>query len=243
MRCNVELLKVIQIGLTLCDGDGNLAPEPCTWQFNFRFDLNEDMYTPDAIELLRLANVDFARHEEIGVEPDDFAELLITSGLVLTDETTWISYASQNDFGYLLKVLTAAPLPAVESEFHDLLAIWFPRLYDVKYIVRSIRLTKGGLQELADEFQITRTGPAHQAGSDSLMTAAVFFKIREAYFLNEDLDEMKYSGHIYGISGDSSFMPTAMSNIQNQSNTISHSSQSIHAQYAAAQVMAYRMYQ
>jgi CCR4-NOT transcription complex subunit 7/8 len=39
MRCNVELLKVIQIGITLSDADGNLPPEPCTWQFNFRFDL------------------------------------------------------------------------------------------------------------------------------------------------------------------------------------------------------------
>ncbi|KAG8930578.1 hypothetical protein FRC03_003093 [Tulasnella sp. 419] len=213
MRCNVELLKVIQIGLTLCDADGNFAPEPCTWQFNFRFSLNEDMYAPDSIDMLRQANIDFARHEEFGIEPNDFAELMITSGLVLSDDTKWVSYASQNDFGYLLKVLTAAPLPAVESEFHDLLKIWFPNLYDIKYIVRSLKPnTKGGLQDLAEELQVVRHGPAHQAGSDALLTAGTFFKVREILFPNEPLDNSRFSGHIYGISGDANFMPTTSGN-------------------------------
>ena len=61
---------------------------------------------------------------------------------------------SQNDMGYLLKVLTAAPLPPLEAEFRDLLAIWFPRLYDIKYIMKATRPIKVGLQELADEFQV-----------------------------------------------------------------------------------------
>lgn len=38
MRCNVDMLKIIQIGITLCDDDGN-SPEIATWQFNFTFDL------------------------------------------------------------------------------------------------------------------------------------------------------------------------------------------------------------
>lgn len=37
MRCNVDLLKLIQLGVTLSDEDGNL-PDKCTWQFNFKFD-------------------------------------------------------------------------------------------------------------------------------------------------------------------------------------------------------------
>ena len=37
MRCNVDLLKIIQVGITFADENGEL-PEPCcTWQFNFRF--------------------------------------------------------------------------------------------------------------------------------------------------------------------------------------------------------------
>ena len=50
------------------------------------------MYSPDSIELLRKSGIDFQRHEEQGINPNDFAELMITSGLVLSPETTWISF-------------------------------------------------------------------------------------------------------------------------------------------------------
>lgn len=38
MRCNVDMLKIIQLGITLCDEEGN-RPEGMTWQFNFQFNL------------------------------------------------------------------------------------------------------------------------------------------------------------------------------------------------------------
>ena len=50
------------------------------------------MYAPESIELLQKSGIDFQRHEEMGILPNDFAELMITSGLVLTDETKWISF-------------------------------------------------------------------------------------------------------------------------------------------------------
>lgn len=37
MRCNVDLLKIIQVGLTLADEEGNFPQEVSTWQFNFKF--------------------------------------------------------------------------------------------------------------------------------------------------------------------------------------------------------------
>lgn len=39
LRCNVDLLKLIQLGITLSDENGELPPpnEVCTWQFNFSF--------------------------------------------------------------------------------------------------------------------------------------------------------------------------------------------------------------
>ena len=39
MRCNVDLLKIIQIGLTLSDEDGNYPQDVSTWQFNFHFSI------------------------------------------------------------------------------------------------------------------------------------------------------------------------------------------------------------
>jgi hypothetical protein len=42
LRCNVDLLKMIQVGITLCDENGNSPPGGGTWQFNFKFDLKYD---------------------------------------------------------------------------------------------------------------------------------------------------------------------------------------------------------
>ena len=39
LRCNVDLLKLIQLGLTFADEAGNLVEDCPTWQFNFQCDL------------------------------------------------------------------------------------------------------------------------------------------------------------------------------------------------------------
>lgn len=46
--------------------------------------------------------------------------------------------------------------------------------------------------------QVMRIGPSHQAGSDSLLTAATFFKMRELYF-NDRIDDAEYNGKLYGL--------------------------------------------
>lgn len=54
--------------------------------------LSDDMYAPESIELLQKSGIDFERHEKYGILPNDFAELMTTSGLVLTPDTKWISF-------------------------------------------------------------------------------------------------------------------------------------------------------
>ena len=39
LRCNVDLLKIIQLGLTFYNEDGEQPSEGSTWQFNFQFNL------------------------------------------------------------------------------------------------------------------------------------------------------------------------------------------------------------
>ena len=39
IKANVDNLKLIQVGITLCDQNGNYPKETASWQFNFKFDL------------------------------------------------------------------------------------------------------------------------------------------------------------------------------------------------------------
>ena len=51
---------------------------------------------------------------------------------------------------------------------------------------------------MADQLELERKGPQHQAGSDSLLTGAAFFKMREMFF-EDNIDDAKYCGHLYGL--------------------------------------------
>lgn len=119
------------------------------------------------------------------------------SGVVLNDEVKWVSFHSGYDFGYFLKVLTCQNLPSDELKFHQILKIYFPIIYDMKYLMRSCRGLRGGLNDIADELLIYRIGPQHQAGSDSLLTLQTFLKMKSDYF-DDKIDE-KYVGILFGI--------------------------------------------
>ncbi|XP_075214384.1 CCR4-NOT transcription complex subunit Pop2 isoform X3 [Lycorma delicatula] len=199
LRCNVDLLRIIQLGLTFLDENGKPpSGQYTTWQFNFKFNLSEDMYAQDSIDLLQNSGIQFKKHEEEGIDPLEFAELLMTSGIVLMEEVKWLSFHSGYDFGYLLKLLTDQNLPQAENEFFELLRIYFPTIYDVKYLMKSCKNLKGGLQEVAEQLDLQRVGPQHQAGSDSLLTGMAFFKMREMFF-EDNIDDAKYCGHLYGL--------------------------------------------
>lgn len=59
----------------------------------FRGLYREDMYAQDSIEMLQQAGIQFKRHEEDGIMVEEFAELLMSSGLVLCEGVTWIAFA------------------------------------------------------------------------------------------------------------------------------------------------------
>merc|ERR1711941_225383 len=117
-----------------------------------------------------------------GIPVDVFGEMLMTSGVVLNEDVRWLSFHSGYDFGYLLKVLSCDSMPADEETFFDLIHTYFPNIYDIKYLMKSCKNLKGGLQEVADSLEVERIGPQHQAGSDSLLTGMAFFRMIEVYF-------------------------------------------------------------
>eukprot|EP01063_Lacrimia_lanifica_P002018 TRINITY_DN11054_c0_g1_i1.p1 TRINITY_DN11054_c0_g1~~TRINITY_DN11054_c0_g1_i1.p1 ORF type:complete len:453 (+),score=121.19 TRINITY_DN11054_c0_g1_i1:95-1453(+) len=205
LRCNVNLLKIIQLGITFSNENGEHPPGPCTWQFNFKFNLTDDIYAQDSIDLLTDSGIDFDRFAREGIEVATFAELLTSSGLVLSSDppVRWLSFHSGYDFGYLIKVLTSSELPSEEEEFFELMNTYFPLVYDVKYLLKQ---TNGllsdmcGLNKLGEDLNVQRIGPAHQAGSDSLLTAHCFFKLSQEFFPDDSIS--KHRGVLYGLGQD-----------------------------------------
>ncbi len=92
------------------------------------------------------------------------------------------------------------PLPTADEEsFTELFSTYFPYVYDVKTMMASNGNFHGGLQKLADELKVARRGTAHQAGSDSMVTAATFFKLRNEHFGGR-LDEKVFRCVIHGFN-------------------------------------------
>lgn len=167
LRVNVDLLRVIQIGLSLFNEKGETPAErlstspnecgirirkyanqqlPLAWQFNFKFSLKEDMYNQASIESLQQAGIDFNLLERDGIDPNKFASLFIPSGFVCYDNIKWISFHGGYDFGYLTKLLGDTKLANDESEFDKVMKKWFPTTYDVKHLMKyAVKLHSSGV--------------------------------------------------------------------------------------------------
>ncbi|KAJ0536827.1 putative poly(A)-specific ribonuclease [Helianthus annuus] len=106
LKDNVDMLKLIQLGLTFSDEQGNLPTfgsdtdtdtdnRHCIWQFNFReFNMKDDVYANDSVELLRESGIDFKKNNEKGIDVGRFGELLMSSGIVLNDSVYWVTFHS-----------------------------------------------------------------------------------------------------------------------------------------------------
>ncbi|XP_073124693.1 probable CCR4-associated factor 1 homolog 7 [Henckelia pumila] len=201
LKDNVDMLKLIQLGLTFSDKDGNLpncgTGTSCIWQFNFReFNVSEDVFANDSIELLRQSGIDFKKNNEMGVDVNRFSELLMSSGIVLNDNVHWVTFHSGYDFGYLLKLLTFRSLPETQAGFFELLNMYFPVVYDIKHLMKFCNSLHGGLNKLAELLEVERFGICHQAGSDSLLTSCAFKKLKDNFF-NGSTE--RYTGVLYGL--------------------------------------------
>lgn len=188
LRCNVDILNIIQIGISISDERGNRPAPVHTWQFNFIFDLELDMYSKDSIDLLLNAGIDFKEHVNHGIDLRSFGALLVTSGLVMSKEIVWISFHSSYDFAYLIKILTGNLMQEHEEDFYKFLRVLFPAFYDFKYLLRTTDFVRKGLQEISNELGVFREGTAHQAGSDALLTSQAFFKSLEFLLNREEIN-------------------------------------------------------
>ena len=186
---NVNLLKLIQIGITLGDDTGSLPTPVCTWQFNFKYNIDCDLQSPDSISLLRQSGINFERFKKEGIDMYDFAPLFFASGLVMNERIIWVTFQCGYDLAYLMKLVTAQPMPKQESEYSKAVRIYFPHYYDLRYIMQQTIESVGSLQDLATHLGVVRYGPTHQAGSDSYVTLKAYFVAMQKYFDGQMINE------------------------------------------------------
>lgn len=186
IKTNVDKLNLIQLGITLTNSKGERPPNTSTWQFNLKFDRDKEVHSSESISLLENCGINFNRIKTEGIPYELFGEYLTVSGMVLNEDLTWISFNGLSDFAYLLKSLTGDLLPNTIEDFTKLMNIFFPKAYDIKYLINDNETYKGGLNKIAKELNIERHGEVHQAGSDSLVTSQVFLKLIENNSINKD---------------------------------------------------------
>lgn len=153
LKCNIDLTRVIQIGLTFSDAKGNRPKGISTWRFNFAFNVNKDLFSQDSIDGLRHSRgLDLEKHRSQGIDILEFGEQIMSSGLVLEDnmrwitfcgatdfsakppvanEPPWVTFCGMYDFGFLLALLTSCALPEDVAGFYEQLDTFFPCRCDV----------------------------------------------------------------------------------------------------------------
>ena len=95
--------------------------------------------------------------------------------------------------------MTNKLLPHYVVGFTSLLGIVFGEVMDIKYMTRFCQGLRGGelsLAAITKILNVERAGGAYHAGSDSLLTAHVYIKMRMVYKIHETL----CVGCLYGVS-------------------------------------------
>ena len=122
IKTNVDKLKLIQLGVSLFNENGESPPEGATWQFNLRFNCEKEAYSRESITLLSNSGIDFTQLKKNGIHYSTFAEYLITSGLVLNECVKWISFNGFSDFAYLLRLIINSNLPDIINSIEELVS-------------------------------------------------------------------------------------------------------------------------
>jgi hypothetical protein len=204
IKANCDHLRLIQVGISLTNAHGDTpAGETVAWQFNLFFDEAKEQSIDDSMSMLRQSGFNFEKHKTDGIPHELLAEYLITSGLCMNRRNHWITFHGGVDFGYLLRHLMGTELPQKQDEFLECLKWYFGNFYDCKEIKREIDFLSGGLGKLAKELDVDRIGTMHQAGSDAVVTAGVYFKLKaklqKMWNAAGPKIEERVNGKLYGI--------------------------------------------
>ncbi|KAF6166066.1 hypothetical protein GIB67_012968 [Kingdonia uniflora] len=144
LKFNVDRLKLIQIGFSFSDKNGN-KPPVSTYQFNFNdFDPRKDAYVSASIDLLTRNGIDMEKNLREGVDPGIFSGWF-TQIMIRNPNMKWITFHGFYDLGYLMKTLMRnTPLPSSLGGFLKGVRVTLRNVYDVKYMSRFCNGLLGG---------------------------------------------------------------------------------------------------
>ncbi|KAK3227149.1 hypothetical protein Dsin_007011 [Dipteronia sinensis] len=196
LKFNIDNTKLIQLGITLSDDYGNISS---TWEFNFcDFDIDNDACNETSIDFLKKSGLDFERIKKDGILMSVFRRKFLEI-LSVHANLKWVTFHGLYDLAYVLKLLSNNSLPLTVFDFVKEAAVYFTAVFDIKFIARYCKGLMGGelgLNRLACILTVDRCGEAHNAGSDSLLTACVFAKLKNVY----RIVERNFDGFLYSIS-------------------------------------------
>lgn len=197
-RCNVELSKVIQIGLTVSDSESLGQGGVPFWRFNFQFNSGTDSLPEEMAQALQSEGMNFEFMRKSGIEGTTFGEWLFSSGLVLNDRLRWVGFNCLADFGFLLRLATNAPLPATEDAFMALLRLYFPHVCDTRLLVQ-LSPHKAKLQADTEALQNMRRGQVVQHVEHTLVLFAR---------AHRDMDDALAANALYGLTDSARLLLT-----------------------------------
>lgn len=195
IHTNVSLTNPIQLSLALYDENCNFGG---VWQFNFQYSLGSEMYREDTLVSLKRAKIGFDRLEETGILRQNFAETFICSGILLNNQIHWIAYHSGYTFGMMLQLLRSSLIPFDEAEFFKLINLYFPNLYDIRYIT-STKFNNTLAAQLFFEKVKIESLEISQSYKNCQKYALTFFRIKSILIGQNSFDTSSFNGFIYGL--------------------------------------------
>ncbi|POW23391.1 hypothetical protein PSHT_00257, partial [Puccinia striiformis] len=139
--CNGDLLRIIQLGMTLCNENGRKPEGKCVWQFNFLM---------ICMRLTRLNS-----YKPLGPTPSEMNNKESITNILVYFSSQPVSFDLKTSSG---SMVTLVNMPVSETESLDLLETWFPCMYNIKFLMRSCKSLRGELNKVTEALNLLTAG-------------------------------------------------------------------------------------
>jgi len=212
IHTNVSLTNPIQMCFNLTNENNEFGG---IFRFNLHFSLAHEMFSEDNVQKLK-KTISFELLEDKGIDRDCLGERLISSGLLLNKNIYWLSYQSGHNYATMLQLLRANMIPYDENDFFKLVNIYFPNLYDIRYI--AAKKFKNPLAAQLYFEKTTLESPEKNTPADKScqLISSLFFHLKAILLRFESFDPITFNGFIYGIGSATVAQPTPVHPIKHQ---------------------------